>query len=63
MPEQDQNQRRGKPERCLGALIAWAAIGLFWMALGGFLLMYVCMGMTWQGIDVVRHEIRKRKSL
>jgi hypothetical protein len=44
-------------------LIAWIAIGFFWLALMTFLLMYVCMGMTWQGIDVVRHEIRKRKAL
>lgn len=47
----------------MGTLISWAAIGMFWAVLGAFLLLYVCMGMTWQGIDVVRHEIRKRKAL
>lgn len=42
----------------MGAL----TFSIFLLILGTFLLTYICLGMTWQGVDIVRHEIRKRRS-
>ena len=63
MPEQDPHRRRGQFKRCLGTLIQLVTLALFWFGLLTYFMLAVSMGMGRRGLLLVRHEMRKRKTL
>ena len=62
MPEQNQNLRGGKNQRCVGTLKVFALVR-FWTFLILILVISTMVGMGRQGMHEIRHEIRRRKSL
>lgn len=61
MSGQDQDQRRRQSQWSLGAL-TFPLVVAFWCSLAALLLFYVVLGLSSQGWQSVRHEIRKRQS-